>query len=49
MIKTLTGIEFNGGLNEHPALFHTIHYYTSFATIAGTPALHGLISTELNR
>ena len=49
MIKTLTGIGFKGGLNGHPALFHTKHYYTSFATIAGAPALHGLISTELNR
>lgn len=49
MTKTLTGIGFKGGLNGHPALFHTIHYYTSFATIAGNPALHGLISTELNR
>lgn len=49
MIKTLTGIGFKGGLNGHPALFHTKHYYTSFATIAGTPALHGLIWTELNR
>lgn len=49
MIKTLTGIGFKGGSNGHPALFHTKHYYTSFATIAAIPALHGLISTELNR
>jgi hypothetical protein len=49
MIKTLTGIAFKGGINGRPALFHIKHYYTSFATIAGIPALHGLILTELNR
>jgi len=49
MIKTLTGIGFKGGLNGCRTLFHINYDYTSFANIAGNPALHGLILKKLNR
>ncbi len=49
MIKKHTGIAFKGGFKECPSLFHTSHYYTSFANFAGNPALHRLIFTKLNR
>ncbi|MNY58238.1 hypothetical protein D3C86_1945550 [compost metagenome] len=47
--KKHTGIAFKGGFKECPSLFHTNHYYTSFANFAGNPALHGLILAKLNR
>lgn len=49
MIKKHTGIAFKGVFKEGPSLFHTNHYYTSFANFAGNPALHSLIFTKLNR
>lgn len=49
MIKKLNGIGFGGGFKGGPALFHINHDYTSFANIAGNPAMPGLILTKLNR
>ncbi len=49
MIKKHTGIAFKGGFKERSSsLFHTNHYYTSFANFAGNPVLHSLILAKLN-
>lgn len=48
MIKKHTGIAFQGGFKERSSLFHTNHYYTSFANSAGYPVLHSLNLAKLN-